>query len=626
MCGIAGIAGEGSKLLPEMLNKISKRGPDARGVFEVNTSMTLGHNRLSIIDIDERSNQPFFSECGNYILCFNGEIYNYKSLRKKLLDKAYKFTTQSDTEVLLKWFMEFGFAGLKKLDGMFAFAVFDRIKNQITLVRDHIGEKPLYYSSDSQNFSFCSEISGLRILPWVDQSLCQEALKNYLLFLYTPAPQTLYQGIKELEPGATIVYNLNSKSLDSRFFYKLEDTILSSESIHTAVSEAEIVSQFRDIFSQSTNLRLNADVPLGLFLSAGLDSNAIFANLRDTELKYQPKTYTADYSKSKQGAFYDERQLAKKVSEDFGIENIPYVFDQATSIFDEGLRVLELFDQPFGNSTALVADSISSIASKSSKVCLVGDGGDEALIGYPRYKALLIKEKLDALPQGMKNGFLKTLNLFKEDGRFSNQIRRLKTFFMSSERTREEAILDWVTYIDTEKYKTIFQTSHLTDFYGSLLNLAYQYEDKVLAASLIDFKSFVPYNLCQSADRTGMNHSLELRSPFLSTKVIEYCLKIPTKHKVSFLSNKPILKKAFEDKIPNYILKQKKKPFNPPLADFLRKYYKDLEAYLMRPQSQLKSIFPHGFLSKELSDFSNKFRDNSTFLWGLFTLELWFDQ
>jgi len=623
VCGIAGTVGYDPALLSGMLNRLQHRGPDnSRSARIPGAQCALGHTRLSIIDLDPRSHQPFVSPCGRYVIVFNGEIYNFTALRQTLEQSGIRFQTTSDTEVLLHWFIERGIAGLPDLDGMYAFGFVDIVARTLLLVRDAIGEKPLYFSetlaSGRSQFAFASEIKALRELPHVDRSLNRTALLDFMRFLYTAPPHTLYTGIQELLPGHWLQVDLaTGRSQPPQAFYSLEAS-LSYDETATPQSAAEA---FRILFEDSVGLRLVSDAEIGIFLSAGIDSNAILAAAQSSSRLKGLYTYTLQYASG-----HDESALAREIATANGLPNETILFDKLE--FHPALRrVVDIFDQPFGNATALVSDRIAQQASHTCKVCLVGDGGDELAIGYPRYRAIDHFQTLSSLPRPLTRLLRNLAHWIPEKGRYAIPIRRAKQFLHTVGQPLAESFLDWSTYLNTPTLAWATGTKECrTEFYMELIaTFLRQQQDPIRAAAIVDLKSFVPYNLLQSADRTSMAHSIELRSPFLSPRLIRGISGLPSRVRMS-QQTKPLITTAFADRLPAAILSQPKHPFNPPIGTLLRANLDELDRYLTAPSARIGALLDPAFVRREVADFAAQRRDNSTFLWGLATLEHWLQE
>lgn len=620
MCGIAGTIGYGHAQLRAILSRLQHRGPNHSDTLAISgTRCFLGHARLSIIDLDPRSHQPFSSPCGRYSLVFNGEIYNFEELRLKLEADGELFRTTSDTEVLLHWLIKYGISGLSQLDGMYAFGFVDTKARTLVLARDSIGEKPLYYSEGlvcgEPRFAFASEIKGLLSLPDINRSLDNRALLDFLRFLYTAPPHTFYAGIKELPPGHWLHVDLSTGVAHTpQAFYSLESAIEFDEETNAQ----RAAQMFRKLFQRSVELRLVSDVNIGIFLSAGIDSNAILAAAKSSPRHGALHTYTLQYSKA-----YDESQTAKRIASDHGLLHITIPFHELDFQLSVN-RMVDIFDQPFGNSTALVSDLIASHASESCTVSLVGDGGDELAIGYPRYRAILHHQKLERLPPALKKIVTLACSWIPEQGRHAVSIRRAKQFLHTLGQPLAESFLDWSTYVNTS---TLAWATGIRDcktpFYEDLIGTFMRHaSDPIRAATIVDMKSFVPFNLLQSADRTSMAHSLELRTPFLSPPLIQGILGLPSRVRMGN-GVKPLITEAFADRLPAAILNQPKQPFNPPIQDLLKTNIHHLRHYLLHSSARIGTVLEKRFLNREIEDFASSKRDNSTLLWGLATLENW---
>jgi len=621
MCGIAGIFGENRDGIETVLTAIKHRGPDAFGIYKLdNLKGAVGHVRLSIIDLDPRSNQPFISECGRYILVFNGEIYNYKLLKAELSTLGYKFRTESDTEVLLYWMINKGTEGIQHLDGMFSIGFIDRKARTLLLARDHIGEKPLYYSYNEHqgSMAFCSEIKGLLQVPHIDKTLNMEALEDYLRFLYTAPPHTFYKGISELQPGSYFKLDLSTFEMVIHPFYDLE------KNINQSAPTENIYELFRKKLDESVSLRLQSDVPICIYLSGGLDSNALMASAREQQRESSFHTYTIKYTGSKFAELSDESAIAKKAAIFHGATNTQIEFSLDRPFLPTIQYLLNIFDQPFGNSTAIVSEMLAKTVSQNYRVAIVGDGGDEVAVGYPRYKALLLHQKISKFPTWIQQASQQAINVLPQQGRLSTIVRRGEQFLLALKKTPMESFLDWSTYLDNESIQFALGYPSKTPFYQSLLaTFERNANDLLRAASIVDLKSFVPFNLMQCADRTSMHNSLELRSPFLSPTLIHYALGLPYHDRFRYWEKKPLISKGYVESIPSFILKQHKKPFNPPINEYLRRNIDLLEKYILSKDASLPSLLNRKFLANQMSQFRSGKKDNATFLWGLAILECW---
>lgn len=623
MCGIAGIVGTERSAIERMLDALAHRGPDARGSVDLAAiGVTLGHTRLSILDLDARSNQPFLSPCRRYALTFNGEIYNYIELKQKLEHEGVVFKTSSDTEVLLHWLMRRGREGVVDLEGMFAFAFVDRTARTILLARDPIGEKPLYYTrpQGAVCFAFASEIQALQVVPGIDTSIDVEGLADYLRFLYTAAPNTLYRGIRELAPGHTLAFDLASPSDDQERYYDLEAR---AQNVFEGDYESAVAA-FRDRFVDSLRLRLRSDVPVGVYLSGGLDSNSILGTARRVDPSATFNTFTARYDGSSLSKSIDESALAARAAQAQRVPNYQIPFDDEADFLGSVERMVSLFGQPFGNATAVVADKIAARAATMSRVCLVGDGGDEILAGYPRYKVLPVHRRLQSMPLTLRKLLSSATSFLPEHGSMATRMRRVKQFTKGLAQPLPQCFVDWSSYVDDAGLERALGRNTPTRFQAELVDLFARNEhDPVRAAALVDFRSFVPFNLMQAADRTSMAHPLELRCPFLAPKLVELALSIPARYKIAAGRSKPVLADAMRNVIPPFIAQQPKRAFNPPMQGYVRTHLSTLERYVLGNGSRTHELLSPQFVRNEIDLFRAGRRDNSTLLWGLASLECW---
>lgn len=627
MCGIAGIVGGERALLERMTAQLARRGPDAQGLVEhVDLGVRFAHTRFAIRDLDRRSDQPFTSPCGRYVLTFNGETYNDVELRARLVATGVSFRTTSDTEVLLHWIMRHGAAGLADLEGMYAFAFLDRARRTILLARDPIGEKPLYYAlpvgADAPRFAFASEIRPLLGVPGVDLALDEDALADWLRFLYTAAPRTLYRGIRELAPGHRLEIAIDAPADRPLRTYDLETRVGEFEGDARAAADA-----FSEAFERSVRLRLRSDVPVGLYLSGGLDSNAILAAARAVDPSAHVDAYTARWSGSREARARDESDDAAESARFHGVAHHAIDFRSDRDVGSAVERVLDLFTTPFGNSTALVADELARHASRRSRVCFVGDGGDECLAGYPRHRALLLQRTLSSLPSALHEIPNAIAALVPERGPGATGVRRARSFLRSLGRPLGEAFLDWTGYVDETSLQRALGPRAKSGLHAEMLELfARNADDPIRAAALVDLRSFVPFNLMQSADRTGMAHPLELRCPFLAPPLVELALSMPPGIKLHGSRTKPLLVDAMGSKLAPGVADRAKKPFNPPVRSWLREHVDEIDALLTGHRSRIGDVLSEQWVRDEVASFRAGRRDNSTLLFGLATLDGWLNR
>ncbi len=605
-----------------MLQAMPYRGPDACISVEFQEEdIQLGHLRLSIIDLDSRSHQPMQSADGRYAIVLNGEIYNFVELRAELEKDGQVFRTTSDTEVLLYWLVRFGTDRIHELDGMFAFCFLDRERQELLLVRDHIGEKPLFVASSPGHFAFASEIPALTTLSWVDRRLDKEALRDYLFFLYAAPPRTFYCGIREVMPGTAIRYSLATASVSITTYFDLVGQLEIRPTVNTYTHD---VATFREEFSAAVHSRLVADVPVSLYLSGGLDSNAV-AGVIGPEVRSGMLSFTMSYGSDANARVIDEGPIAAECARFHGVGNVAARMSANPDLPHALAAAIDLFGQPFGNPTPLIAAELSREVAKHGKVCLSGDGGDELLVGYPRYMGVALADRLRHLPSAIFHILRAAAELLPESGRWATQARRVRQFLEVVRRPPAESYLHWVGYADVERINSAVGVTGETEFYSRLKAVFSRFDsDPVRAAQIVDFVSFVPFNLMQAADRSSMVHSVELRSPFLARKLVVTMLGMASRNKRAWLRKKPLLQDALDTELPPFIRRQPKRPFNPPMSDMIRSNLDWIDSFLMTPglSQTIHHVAPE-FLRAEIDAFRDRRRENSTYLWAMCVLECW---
>ncbi|MBT8086013.1 MAG: asparagine synthase (glutamine-hydrolyzing) [Woeseia sp.] len=629
MCGIAGILGKNYEKIEIMRDRLQHRGPDnSHHVTFHDERLSLAHTRLRIIDLHERSNQPFKSSCGNYILTFNGEIYNFKELKVELECSGQTFATDSDTEVLLYWLAKHGMDGINRLDGMFAFALYDVKNSKLLCARDHLGEKPFFYFAEKTagelNFVFASEIKAmLGLVP--KGSVNVEALSNYLRFLYVPSPQTLYDNIRELPPGHAMEISLRENSARVARYYDLAGLDFEK---HRGLSYKDTVDAFYAAMTRTMETRMIADVPVALLLSGGLDSNALLGFIKKLGLGNKIHPYTAAYKGHKMVGGGDESHLALAAMEYQQIKGRVIEFESEFDLEGSIDLISNSFDQPYGNSTALVAWRLFNNVSKHCRVALVGDGGDEILSGYPRHKALTYKRYFNALPGPLTRLTLGAVNAFPEAGKFAIIKRRARGFLENSSMPLADSFLNWTAYLNSQQVaKFLPNADPETRFFLNMRDLFTDHKDDPLrAASLVDLSSWIPHNLLHGADTTSMSNSLEVRVPFLAKELVELTLSLNSRHKVSLKGNKPILADAAADLIPKEILRQPKRGFNPPIQAMMSQNIEKVKGTLRNKSAPIFSHVDYKAVNVELDAFLSQKKDNSTHLWGMLVLNRWFEK
>ena len=615
MCGISGIVAKdascrlGISVIRDMTNAMVHRGPDAEGFF-LDGPVAFGHRRLKIIDL-EGGQQPIYNEDQTVVVVFNGEIYNFEALRTDLEKKGHTFKTHSDTEVIVHAYEEYGCECPKVLRGMFAFAIYDLNKRQMLLVRDRLGIKPLYYYEDNRQLVFASEIKAiLQVLhgkPSVDSSL----IDFYMTLGYVPGGSTLFRGIRKLLPGHYLLFR-DGVSVIAQY-WDLE----TGPEQQMPFNEAK--DQLEELLFESIRLHLISDVPVGAFLSGGLDSSSVVAfmsRLAGSRVKTFSVGYSDDLASS-------ELPYAKKVADHFGTEHHEFILE-SDDFFDSMEMLLEHIEEPIVESAAVALYRLSELAREHVTVILSGEGGDEILAGYPLYSIMRKIDRVHAfarwIPDGVFGWLAKPL---------SNTEKQMK-------------YLDWVRQSLSQRYASIpsdvtpsiKQNMYNSDFLSASGDSVNEYFkgllDKVKGRSglqqmtYVDIKSWLPDDLLIKADKMTMACSLELRVPLLDHKLVEFCFGLPDQYRLCGTEGKYILKRMMEPYLPHEIIYRKKKGFPVPIAKWFREgLYEKVRAILLDRSSSSRHYFKPGYIERVLTRHRNGDEDLSRRIFSLLALELW---
>ena len=558
MCGIAGyVTLDGApvdrEVLANMAASLRHRGPDGEGITIID-NVGLAHRRLSIIDL-AGGTQPMCSADGTVWVIFNGEIYNYKELRAEFESRGHIFRTASDTETILAAYAERGEDCVSVLRGMFAFALYDTRRRLLLLARDRFGIKPLYYCDTGKAFVFGSEIKALLQHPGVKRELDPVAVSDYLTYLYVPGPRSIFRNVSKLAPGATLVWRDGTATLQ-RYW---EPTF---EGDADSLSEHEWAELVREAVHESVRLHMRADVPYGVLLSGGLDSSTLVAFMA-AESSQPVRTYTVGFDE----ADFDERAHARRVAEYFGTRHTEAV------LRPDGLgtlpRLVQEFDEPFADSTALPCFQIAEVVAKELKVCLSGDGGDEAFGGYDAYRLALKLQRLDRVPLGLRRLFLDpVLALYPRwlPGRgllgfarrsFADRYVEIMCGFDNAGKAK----------VLTREFLRMVDGHDSYDLCRSLL--ADDGVDPLSRMQAADYRTYLPDDILVKSDRTSMSHSLELRVPFVDHEVFAVARQLPAGLKIRHGSVKRVLREAMKGLLPAATVGRSKRGFGVPLKRWL---------------------------------------------------------
>ncbi|MBN2139320.1 MAG: asparagine synthase (glutamine-hydrolyzing) [Sedimentisphaerales bacterium] len=554
MCGIVGFNWEDDSKIRRLARLLEHRGPEQEG-FHVRDGISIGHKRLKILDLSDKAAQPIYSEDGAACITYNGEVYNFETLREELESKGHKFISKTDTEVLVHGYEQWGTDLLERINGQFAFCIFDRKQNTLFLARDRLGIKPLYFYDNGERFMFGSELKVF-LDSDIDKRIDKTAMNHYLLFGNTPSGQSILENVRKLAPGSYIIYDLAAGKIKQHSRYWSLSFCEDPD-----ISEDRAKRQIAEKLDRSTRARLVSDVPLGAFLSGGVDSSIIVALMR----KYVKELNTFSIRFDRPG--YNESKYAKIVSDMFETDHHEIEFN-ADSVRDLIAELPYYYDEPFGDSSMIPTCLLCRVARKYVTVSLSGTGGDELFAGYPRYRQLGLLKKLNSMPAPLRKTMgisLRALNLLLR----SDKLGKLQTFLGPREQT-------WQLYLKLFSYmfrSPAEQGHNLAEFKS--LGRYFKYESDITNAMNFDTNEYLPECLLTKEDRASMAVSLEVRLPFLDHELVEFAATLAPGMKTKGSDNKHILKKAFAGVLPREILYRRKKGFSVPLADYFRNELRD---------------------------------------------------
>ncbi|MCF7791319.1 MAG: asparagine synthase (glutamine-hydrolyzing) [Victivallales bacterium] len=619
MCGICGIINFDNshtekELLERMNNTIHHRGPDDSGSY-LYQNIGIAHRRLSIIDLSS-GHQPITNEDSTLWIVFNGEIYNYTELRSNLILKGHIFKTNTDTEVIIHLYEELGPECLSELQGMFALAVLDKRKNELFLARDRMGQKPLYYALHNNTFVFASELQAVVEHPKILKEINFTGLHDYLTLQYIPAPNTIYKNIFKLLPANYMLIKTSSRELKLSNYWKCE--FKNKISISYEDAKAEV----RNLTEQAVEKRLMSDVPLGVFLSGGIDSS-IVAGLASKKLNNPLKTFTIGFSNSK----YDERSYAGLAAEYFKTEHYEKKVDPADFSIVESL--VNNYGEPYADSSMLPTFLLSKFAGEKITVALSGDGADEVFAGYYRYLVYLHSLKFDFIPPFLRKKLARLLSgiipTTPDERSFKGKFNRILKMWAEPRNHRYLQMISRVT--ESTKHSVLNRRNRTTQKYFEELCSEFTAENPVEKLMELDINTYLPNDILPKIDIASMANSIELRSPFLDHKLIEFINSLPFEYKIKHSKRKRILVDAFSDLIPELLVNRKKMGFGVPVASWLRNEWSSLSEDLILSGSGIKDCgFSSVELEKILKQHRNKTEDHSYLIWSLMIFELWYNR
>jgi len=603
-----------------MNDAIRHRGPDGEG-FHFEPGIALGHRRLAIIDLQTGS-QPMFTEGGRVAIVFNGEIYNYRELRETLKELGHGFATRSDTEVILRAWMHWGSKCVERLHGMFAFALWDSRDQVLFLARDRLGEKPLHYASlPDGSLIFGSELKALAVHPAMPRKIDPCALQDYFTFGYINDPRTIYEGVKKLEAGHTLTWTRGGTPVIESYW-----TPRPSGSFRGGLEEA--AGELRERLGAAVKSQLVADVPVGSFLSGGVDSSAV-TTMMARSVPESVECFTIGFEEPR----FDERAYAASVAERYGLRQS---IETVKSDDMESVAALPaIFDEPFGDSSALPTYRLAKLARRSVKVALSGDGGDELFAGYLRYLFHGREEALRAwVPGALRKPLFGSLARVYPQLDWAPRIFRARQTFRELSCDTAEGYLHNVSIMDDESRGRLFSPRqramlggyHPVDTIARHMRMA-PGDDAVAVAQYVDLKTWLVGDILTKVDRTAMACSLEVRVPMLDPEFVEWTLGLPTSLKLTGGEGKVVLKRALEPLLPMDVLYRRKQGFSIPLAEWFRRGFgDDFARSLARRREQLSEYFDMAEVEDMLTRHRRGSRDFSRPLWLLWMFSGFIEQ
>ncbi|MDW7679070.1 MAG: asparagine synthase (glutamine-hydrolyzing) [bacterium] len=624
MCGICGIVNSHREdtvnpdNLKQMCDVITHRGPDDEGIY-VQKNVGLGMRRLSIIDLVS-GKQPICNETGQIWIVFNGEIYNHKTLRAQLEGYGHKFVTNTDTETIVHAYEQFGEKCVEKFNGMFAFAIWDEQSQQLFLARDRIGIKPLYYFIDKSRLVFGSEIKSILQAGNIPKRIDLQALDNFLTFEYIPAPLSIFQDIRKLPPGNTLT--LKNNEIYIRPYWDLS---VKEDGVDIEQKKTELIETLQD----AVKIRLMSDVPLGAFLSGGIDSSTIVALM--AQVMDQPvKTFSIGF----EDQTYNELNYARIIAKKFNTEHHEFIIKpNALELVDQ---LLNFLDEPFGDFSIFPTYLVSKMARDYVTVTLSGDGGDELFAGYDTYLADQMAVKYARLPGWFRNGLLRPIiDAIPPSPKKKGLINRAKRFVEGMRLPEDLQHTRWMIFLQqleremlfTDEVKSGMVEKDPYKFIRDYFNVVKpQTNDRINQQMYVDVKTYLVDNILVKVDRMSMAMSLEARVPFLDHRVAELSTTIAGKEKLQGKNSKMILKNSMEHLLPKEILYRGKEGFSIPIKNWIKQ---DLKPMMMETLAadriKREGFFNFEFVEKLKQEHLEGKENHSHRLWALMVFAKWYD-
>ncbi len=623
MCGIVGFTKYNSHIdheavLGEMSSSLRHRGPDDEG-FYMDPHIALGHRRLSIIDLST-GHQPIFNEDKSLCVILNGEIYNYRELREDLIAKGHVFSTQTDTEVIVHLYEEYEEQLVNHLNGMFAFALWDRNRDTLLLARDRSGKKPLYYTEINNNLIFASELKAILAYPLFKKEIDNHSLMKYLSHEYVPSPHTIFKGVKKLAAGHSLSYKMGKACIQKYWDYHFH------QAEYQGLSKEEIYSELDRLIRNSVERRLMSDVPLGVFLSGGIDSSAIVAYMAELMDAKQIKTFTIGFDEKA----YDESDFARSVARHFGTDHHEKILSPKVLI-DILPEVVDFMDEPFADASVMPTYLLSRFTREKVTVALGGDGGDELFMGYQTFQANRLAQVYERIPLPIHRIMTYLAHKLPVSTHYMSFDFKVKRFLDGVHKDKQYREAHWLGAFSLDDLQTLVSGDRgISTSYKELYSEDIKYYQESDAQNDLDrlsyyyLKTFMTDQILVKVDRASMASSLEVRAPFLDVQVMDFVTSIPHKYKLKGLNTKYILKKILAQKLPKEIVKRPKRGFAIPVAQWLKG---ELKTLLLDQFSEDKvkreGYFNYSYIHRLMTDHFEGRQDHRKKLWTLLMFELW---
>ena len=623
MCGICGFNFSDKTLLRNMTDCMKHRGPNARGYF-TDRYVSLGHRRLSIIDLTKSGNQPMFNEDKSIVITYNGEIFNFKEIKKDLQEKGHSFSSNTDTEVVIHAYEEYGTDCLKYFNGFFSFALYDSKKKVIFLARDRIGIKPLYYYYDKKKFIFASEIKAILEDKTIRREINKNSLNQYLMFRYIFGTETILKNVFRIKPGHMLMFDCNNNKLNIKKYW---DIVIGNKNYSEEVYAKTIFELFKD----SVEKRLMSDVPLGVYLSGGIDSSSLVAMMKKLNVK-DINTYSVGFQYDIIG---NETAYARKVSDIFGTKHHEFLIKP--DIVRELPNIVWHLDEPLADPATVPIYFLSKEAKKTVTVILSGDGADELFAGYDQYKFMNLGNKMGFVPKAIRKNVIPAIvkvtpsklldKVYKYSSATGSKIYdRFGKFISCIGEDKARAYIEVISVFDEEEKSKLLKEPYknIKNPYDELNKEYFSNNNDFLSQlTYMDLKTYLPEDLLMKPDKMCMAFSIEARVPFLDYRLVECAFNIPSKLKLNGTATKYIMKKSFRNLLPREILHRKKQPFQVPLDKWMSKDLKDYFKNLISSRINDR-FFDRDYVKKIFDNYNRSKLFYGRQIWSIGIFNIWY--